>query len=340
MWTDFLLLYLYPPTACPLSRGNHRVLPFSPHPFHRPEGDDTAACYGPYLSPEVVHGIREGTVLDVLCRDGMNYCAVVVSNSEGESSLLHQPTDSSPAAGAGHLHFLHWPKRFDFKGALSQLYLAKKGTYTAEIDGSNSYTLGQVEMRRQLNERLLASRRPRKLLSSTRYEEDFLSKPRMRFGRREGRRSKERLSSDPDSDATDERAAQGEEPSSSGRAEVREESAVSSSGPKKDKRVRVSRREPSTTEGVTHPESSEADPSFTIIEDSQPAVSGGSQVVPVDLDTELRDESDCPGELRQKLVVIDTQLARLREARRQIDSAISTLERMRTRYESIAKPES
>ena len=209
---------------------------------------------------------------------------------------------------------------------LSSLYLAKKGTYTFDADIHNSYTLAQVESRRQLHERLLASKRPSKFPAGTRYDDDFLHKPRPQLARREGKRSTERMSSDQESDVTDERA--------------RTESV------KKDKRVRVSSKgrvggslqpaegaDPSTRASDQQEASeSDPDPSFTILEDQPHALDVQAAVsTEVASGAPERGQVEFSEELRRKLVVIDTQLSRLREARRQIDNAISTLERMRER---------
>ena len=64
--------------------------------LHRPVGDETAACYGDYLSPAEVKQLAEGDVLDVLCNDGMNYHVEVKKNDNGETmqaNITHRSID-------------------------------------------------------------------------------------------------------------------------------------------------------------------------------------------------------------------------------------------------------
>ena len=212
------------------------------------------------------------------------------------------------------------------KGALSSLYLAKKGTYTADADSRNSYTLAQVEVRRQLHARVLSSRRTSKFLAGTRYDEDFLSKPRPQIARREGRRS----SSDQESDVAGDRSASTRRdplPTSSSKGQR--------TGSSRKRRADAGSRETERGAQDSAPQSSgsEDNPSFTIIEDPPPAADDLIPAVSADLPASVqeRGQAEYSEELRRKLGVIETQLSRLREARKQIDSAIATLENMRER---------
>lgn len=192
--------------------------------------------------------------------------------------------------------------------------------------------MAQVEVQRQLHERLLSSKKTSKFSAGTRYDEDFLSRPRTQVGRREGKRSSDRPTSDHESEAIEDRAVVGRE----SRAE----------GAKKEKRVRGSSKKrvaasqppvegEANGTGVSGPqESSDSDdsPSFTIIEDPQlPADDPATVAMEVSAGMLGRGQAEYSEELRRRLGVIDTQLSRLREARKQIDSAIATLEGMRER---------
>lgn len=78
----------------------------------RPSGDASAAFYGAYLSEEEVLRVQAGTSLDMLCNDHMNYRVEVKKN----------------VGGIGHIHFPSWANRYDYKGSLLKLYLAREGT--------------------------------------------------------------------------------------------------------------------------------------------------------------------------------------------------------------------
>lgn len=100
--------------------------------YVRPNGDDTASLYGFYMSPEEVRELSPGDLVDVLCNDGMNYRGELRAAKDGQ----------------GHLHFPGWANRYDFRGSLLKLYLARRGTYTQELPLDNYYTLDAVEAQR------------------------------------------------------------------------------------------------------------------------------------------------------------------------------------------------
>ena len=70
--------------------------------FRSPKGDEVAAIYGNYYTWNDIKTLTPGTVLDILCNDGLHYH---VDLKEIDNKT-----------GFGTLHFCRWSKKYDFKG--------------------------------------------------------------------------------------------------------------------------------------------------------------------------------------------------------------------------------
>ena len=136
--------------------------------LHRPDGDEVADTYGNYVSPsDVLQHVKMGSKYDVLCKDGFNYVCQVVSYHSTDEVVLHFP---------------RWDKKYDYKGALSTLYLADEGTHTGD-NKSNYY--GKLVSREctkssssdQKKERSSGSKSTR-FPNTRKYDDDFLARPR------------------------------------------------------------------------------------------------------------------------------------------------------------------
>ena len=66
------------------------------------KGDEVASCYGPYYEWNDVCTLKPGTVLDVLCNDGLHYHVDL--------------KEIDKKTGLGVLHFCKWSKKYDWKG--------------------------------------------------------------------------------------------------------------------------------------------------------------------------------------------------------------------------------
>jgi hypothetical protein len=63
--------------------------------------------------------------VEILCSDGLNYIVQVKEYNEKKD--------------VGHLHFLKWSPKYDYRGSLTKLYLAEEGTYSEGITSMNNY---------------------------------------------------------------------------------------------------------------------------------------------------------------------------------------------------------
>lgn len=96
--------------------------------FQRPLGDEVADIYGPYFSINEINKLKVGDKLDALCQDGLNYHVEVREKADSHDHVL--------------LHFIHWARKYDYRGPLKRLYLAPLGTYSTDsgITAQNNYT--------------------------------------------------------------------------------------------------------------------------------------------------------------------------------------------------------
>lgn len=135
----------------------------------RPEGDIVAQNYGEYFSLDRIKNFRKGDRYEVLCRDGLNYIAEVKYFDSGTLQ--------------GHLHFLFWKTRFDYKGSFEHVYFTSEGTYStaAGITVNNQYeTLNGTSSKPKQSSKI---RRSSNVANSsyalnTKYDQDFFAKPR------------------------------------------------------------------------------------------------------------------------------------------------------------------
>lgn len=155
----------------------------------RPEGDDIAASYGEdYLQYEGLVEMDVGQKYEVLCADGMHYQAEV------------KAFDSARREGV--FHFCHWSVAYDYKGSFEVLYIAPDGLYSRGLlSAQNQY---KTEDKDKAKSRRPASHRAisKEFLESTRYPDDYLSKPRLFPGRQ--RRSLAHILDEPADDGNSE----------------------------------------------------------------------------------------------------------------------------------------
>lgn len=141
----------------------------------RPKGDSLAKAHGPYFSVREIDNIKNGDLLDILCTDGLNY---------------HVKVEEIHVKGWAHLHFPYWPKKNDYKGPLQDLYIAAVGKYSHGISSQNSYH--QISkpnddqkspvLNSKASKAAAGGSKPKQSLT-TKYPEDYLSKPRLSYKR-------------------------------------------------------------------------------------------------------------------------------------------------------------
>ncbi len=127
---------------------------------------------------EIKRNVIIGNKYDILCKDGLNY---IIEIKEFDSTNCH-----------GHFHYPGWGAKYDYIGSFENLYLAKEGTYTTEglLVGNNTYQTSDANgsnevvvkqaVKRVLRQAPLEGAQAKR----TRYEEDFLLKPRLSLRRK------------------------------------------------------------------------------------------------------------------------------------------------------------
>lgn len=304
----------------------------------RPSGDVTASFYGTYMSEQEVLRVKVGTTLNMLCNDHMNYRVEVKKNVNG----------------MGHLHFVSWANRYDYKGSLLKLYLAKEGTHNVAKD--NFYSLEDVEEQRKKIEAMSSG-----LSSSGMRDDDGFRRPRMPLRpneqsesatvhhKRNAESSGSRNLSDSDRDGKRAATSEGVVVSAgeSGRPQRNRPPRMRYDPDAEETRSSVShRRKPGVVKerdmedsdmtadqagGGLSQESYEGGlmhSNFSIMEESELE---GADFSMEGVLSEEEEPAPALGQLvMAKLVIVDEQLGRLREARSCIDDAISRLERIKS----------
>lgn len=104
--------------------------------YKRPYGDQIASGYGlTAYNRTKVENIKVGDTFDVLCSDGLNYCAVVKRFQE---KLF--------------LHYKHWAENHDYHGPMDDLYLAEGGLFSI-VSMKNRYFEIKDEERRKCHKK-------------------------------------------------------------------------------------------------------------------------------------------------------------------------------------------
>ena len=107
------------------------------------ENDDIAKIYGSYLPVSNVSKMEIGDKLEILCEDGLNYHVEVKEITKPSiTNKSDKKRSSEPETVSGHLHFLRWSPKYDYKGSFECLYLAPLGKYSTKegITKSNTYS--------------------------------------------------------------------------------------------------------------------------------------------------------------------------------------------------------
>jgi hypothetical protein len=155
--------------------------------LERPNGDEVAAIYGPYMGMRQAAKLRRGDKVDILCTDGLNYHVEIKEMGDN---------------GRVHLHFLFWSAKHDYRGSVHKLYIATLGLYSAGILKNNTYSMPSIEPLEEdvtnnngkpPSKRLKTSSESSKqhaqhrdketYAAQTKYPDDFFTKPRPNINR-------------------------------------------------------------------------------------------------------------------------------------------------------------
>lgn len=162
--------------------------------YLRPHGDESAEFYGDYFTPKEIKKLEVGKKYEILCQDGLNYIVEIKK--------------FDPIELTGHIHFMHWKKNYDFRGSLLKLYITYEGHYTEGLIGANNrYQITSDKKRKSIpsskptisstqettstttnnnNNNTTTTNANTNITKSfhenTRYDENFLSKPRLFSG--------------------------------------------------------------------------------------------------------------------------------------------------------------
>lgn len=125
-----------------------------------------------HLTKRELAQLGKGDKMEILCGDGHHYHVEVRDIADGIVTL----------------HFLFWSSKHDFRGILSELYIAPLGKYSVGISPQNKYI---TTVKKEDDPEANANKKPsengsssRTALSTTKYSEDFLARPRWVFKRR------------------------------------------------------------------------------------------------------------------------------------------------------------
>jgi hypothetical protein len=101
--------------------------------YKRPYGDQIARGYGlTAYNRTKVENIKVGDTFDVLCSDGLNYCAEV---KRFQGKLI--------------LHYKHWAKNHDYHGPMGDLYLAEEGLFSIVSIKNKYFEIKDEEKRKR-----------------------------------------------------------------------------------------------------------------------------------------------------------------------------------------------